>query len=156
MLIQQEMANRLAIECLRAIASLGGLDGRCLEQPEIRMALNAMISPYLCRKLSVAHAGAFVGAMDGLMNGGAQVNGAASMSGAGAPRVDDDSEVVAPTVDPDVVRARDAIRLVLKLLNVNSETPYIIWDNSTRAELTNYLKQQEERIIRTVFYIYLY
>lgn len=31
---------------------------------------------------------------------------------------------------------------ILKILNSNSETPYLIWDNSTRAELINFLEKQ--------------
>eukprot|EP01147_Barroeca_monosierra_P008081 gene8081-757_t len=36
----------------------------------------------------------------------------------------------------------------LKLFNGNTETPYLIWDNSTRAELTEYLEMQQEAIIK--------
>ena len=39
---------------------------------------------------------------------------------------------------------------VLKLLNSNTENPYLIWDNRTRAELTKYLEDQQKAIIRTV------
>lgn len=38
----------------------------------------------------------------------------------------------------------------LKLFNGNTETPYLIWDNSTRAELTEYLEMQQEAIIKKV------
>lgn len=38
---------------------------------------------------------------------------------------------------------------VLKFLNSNSETPYLIWDNGTRAELTKYVEDQQESVIRT-------
>nr|CAD7257436.1 unnamed protein product [Timema shepardi] len=31
---------------------------------------------------------------------------------------------------------------ILKILNSNCETPYLLWDNSTRAELSEYLEQQ--------------
>ncbi|XP_071822188.1 dnaJ homolog subfamily C member 13-like isoform X2 [Apostichopus japonicus] len=33
---------------------------------------------------------------------------------------------------------------VLKLLNNNTENPYLIWDNSTRAELTEFVSKQQE------------
>ena len=36
------------------------------------------------------------------------------------------------------------------MLNSNSENPYLIWDNRTRAELTKYLEEQQQSIIRTV------
>ena len=38
---------------------------------------------------------------------------------------------------------------VLKLLNSNTESPYIIWDNSTRTELREFLKEQQTSKIRT-------
>ncbi|KAF5295196.1 hypothetical protein FQA39_LY13201 [Lamprigera yunnana] len=34
--------------------------------------------------------------------------------------------------------------VILKTLNSNCETPYLIWDNGTRAELTEFLKTQRE------------
>ena len=39
---------------------------------------------------------------------------------------------------------------LLKTLNSNSENPYLIWDNRTRAELTKYLEEQQQSMIRTV------
>lgn len=38
---------------------------------------------------------------------------------------------------------------VLKLLNSNTENPYLIWDNATRAELVDYLETQQTDMIRT-------
>ncbi|MGH0124511.1 UNVERIFIED_CONTAM: hypothetical protein FKN15_018998 [Acipenser sinensis] len=37
---------------------------------------------------------------------------------------------------------------VLKLLNSNSENPYLIWNNGTRAELLEFLETQQEGIIK--------
>ncbi|XP_041101155.1 dnaJ homolog subfamily C member 13-like [Polyodon spathula] len=37
---------------------------------------------------------------------------------------------------------------VLKLLNSNSENPYLIWNNGTRAELLEFLESQQEGIIK--------
>jgi DnaJ family protein C protein 13 len=37
---------------------------------------------------------------------------------------------------------------VLKLLNSNSETPYLMWDNGTRAEVMDYLEQQQESCVK--------
>jgi DnaJ family protein C protein 13 len=37
----------------------------------------------------------------------------------------------------------------LKLLNTNSETPYILWDNSTRAELTKYVEDNQDSVVRS-------
>jgi len=42
---------------------------------------------------------------------------------------------------------------MLKLLNSNSENPLLIWDNSTRAELTEFLANEQQNKIRTVRYI---
>ena len=33
---------------------------------------------------------------------------------------------------------------VLRLLTSNSQTPYLIWNNATRAELTDYLEKQRD------------
>ena len=38
---------------------------------------------------------------------------------------------------------------MLKLLNSNTESPYLIWDNSTRTELREFLKEQQTSKIRT-------
>ncbi|KAF8773591.1 DnaJ subfamily C member 13 like protein [Argiope bruennichi] len=38
---------------------------------------------------------------------------------------------------------------ILKILNSNTENPYLIWDNATRAELTEYLKTQRKDKIRS-------
>ncbi|CAG2170123.1 unnamed protein product, partial [Oppiella nova] len=38
---------------------------------------------------------------------------------------------------------------VLKTLNSNIENPYLIWDNSTRAELTDYLETQQRETMRS-------
>ncbi|KAK2150998.1 hypothetical protein LSH36_380g05005 [Paralvinella palmiformis] len=38
---------------------------------------------------------------------------------------------------------------ILKILNSNTENPYLIWDNATRAELTEFLVDQEQQKIRT-------
>ncbi|XP_059089728.1 dnaJ homolog subfamily C member 13-like [Tigriopus californicus] len=38
---------------------------------------------------------------------------------------------------------------VLKLLNSNSETPYLVWDNGTRAELTDFLETESTSSVRT-------
>ena len=39
---------------------------------------------------------------------------------------------------------------VLKLLNSNSENPYLMWDNATRAELLDFLEKQQSAVVRTV------
>ena len=39
---------------------------------------------------------------------------------------------------------------LLKTLNSNTENPYLIWDNRTRTELTKYLEEQQQSMIRTV------
>lgn len=38
---------------------------------------------------------------------------------------------------------------ILKVLNSNTENPYLIWDNATRAELTEFLSEQQQSKIRT-------
>ena len=36
----------------------------------------------------------------------------------------------------------------LKLLNSNSESPYLVWDNGTRAELVQFLEEQRDSAVR--------
>ena len=38
---------------------------------------------------------------------------------------------------------------ILKTLNSNIENPYLIWDNSTRAEITDYLETQQRELMRS-------
>lgn len=39
---------------------------------------------------------------------------------------------------------------LLKILNSNTENPYLIWDNATRMELTEYLTDQQTKVMKTV------
>lgn len=45
--------------------------------------------------------------------------------------------------------SNDNPKEILKLLNSNTENPYLIWDNATRAELTEFLEAQQLRKIKT-------
>ncbi len=38
---------------------------------------------------------------------------------------------------------------MLKLLNTDSENPYLVWDMSTRAELTEFLENERTSSVRT-------
>ncbi|XP_074640124.1 dnaJ homolog subfamily C member 13-like isoform X2 [Tubulanus polymorphus] len=40
---------------------------------------------------------------------------------------------------------------LLKILNCNTENPYLLWDNMTRMELTEFLADQQQQKIRTIF-----
>ena len=40
------------------------------------------------------------------------------------------------------------------MLNSNTENPYLIWDNATRAELTEFLEREQSRKIETVNKLY--
>ena len=42
---------------------------------------------------------------------------------------------------------------MLKLFNSNTESPYLIWDNRTRAELKEYVSMQQTSHIRSVSFI---
>eukprot|EP00039_Didymoeca_costata_P023981 m.8876 g.8876 ORF g.8876 m.8876 type:complete len:2271 (-) comp3968_c0_seq1:482-7294(-) len=44
--------------------------------------------------------------------------------------------------------AHEDPKFVLKELNLNSENPYLIWDNATRAELIDFLEKQQEDHIK--------
>ena len=37
---------------------------------------------------------------------------------------------------------------VLKMLNSNSENPYLVWNNGTRSELTKFLEEQRDSAVR--------
>ena len=37
---------------------------------------------------------------------------------------------------------------VLKMLNSNSENPYLVWNNGTRSELTKFLEDQRDSAVR--------
>lgn len=45
--------------------------------------------------------------------------------------------------------SEDKAEELLKLLNSNTENPMLIWDNATRAELTEFLADQQQQIVRT-------
>ena len=53
----------------------------------------------------------------------------------------------------DVVESLIYFQL-LKLLNSNTENPYLIWDNATRAQLMEYLLDQQQKMIKTVNVFY--
>ncbi|XP_052814797.1 dnaJ homolog subfamily C member 13-like isoform X2 [Mya arenaria] len=38
---------------------------------------------------------------------------------------------------------------LLKILNSNTENPYLIWDNATRAQLTEFLTDQQQQMMKT-------
>ncbi|XP_018321035.1 dnaJ homolog subfamily C member 13 isoform X1 [Agrilus planipennis] len=87
---QQEIANRLAKESIRACVRLGGYgqgEEETPHNPLTRSILEALLTPYIANQLG--------------------------------------------TEKPE---------RILKTLNSNSETPYLIWDNSTRAELLEFLE----------------
>ena len=42
---------------------------------------------------------------------------------------------------------------VLKVLNSNTQNPYLLWDNATRTELTEYLKIQQKQAVGTVSWL---
>ena len=50
----------------------------------------------------------------------------------------------------DRVRREQLVFQILKVLNCNTENPYLIWDNATRMELNEFLTDQQHQKIRTV------
>lgn len=44
----------------------------------------------------------------------------------------------------------DFLSQLLKLLNSNTENPYLLWDNGTRAELLEFLQDQQQQTIKKV------
>ncbi|KAI4878723.1 hypothetical protein NFI96_021841, partial [Prochilodus magdalenae] len=147
---QQEVANSLAKLSLVALGRLGGYScaagspegesevetnggenvGPPPENPTIRKSLAAMLTPYTARKLGTSSP-----AEVRIKNG--ERGGVASHSRA-AP--------VNRFINGSLNSA--ALIKVLKLLNSNSENPYLIWNNGTRAELIEFLEAQQESNIK--------
>ncbi|XP_034835382.1 dnaJ homolog subfamily C member 13 isoform X1 [Maniola hyperantus] len=87
---KQEVANRLATQCVAALAALYGPHEEASEvDDDVCRALHALLTPHLCEKLG----------------------------------------------------SSDTHEL-LKTLTSNWKTPYLVWDNSTRAELQEALRNQ--------------
>ncbi|XP_069765063.1 dnaJ homolog subfamily C member 13 isoform X1 [Narcine bancroftii] len=57
---------------------------------------------------------------------------------------------LAALLSPYVSRrlSKDGPSEILKLLNSNTESPYLIWSNGTRAELLEFLERQQESMIK--------
>ncbi|XP_045490709.1 dnaJ homolog subfamily C member 13 isoform X1 [Pieris rapae] len=85
---KQEIANRLAVQCVRALSALyGPHEETSAMDDNVKEALHLLLTPYLCSKLA----------------------------------------------NPDSHE-------LLKTLTSNWRTPYLVWDNSTRAELREMLR----------------
>mmetsp|Transcript_15543 Transcript_15543/g.46103 ORF Transcript_15543/g.46103 Transcript_15543/m.46103 type:complete len:2307 (-) Transcript_15543:50-6970(-) len=81
----------------------------------------------------------------------ARLGGYKARGGAGTPENPTVQKIVRSLITPYLnsqISGKDNMP-VLKLLNSNSETPYLIWDNGTRAELTDYLEAEQEKAIKT-------
>lgn len=141
---QQEVANSLAKLSLVALGRLagytsavtpedgpageangGGAANHPPENPSIRKSLAAMLTPYISRKL-----------------------------GSNTPA--DVREKSRCCIERKKYKLYCVIYVflpclqVLKLLNSNSENPYLIWNNGTRAELMEFLEAQQESNIKRV------
>lgn len=93
---QQEVNNNLARLSIKALAKLSGFlegDDATPDNPAVQKSLNAMLTPYVVRKLK-----------------------------------------------------KESPHDILKLLNSNIDNPYLIWDNGTRAELGEFLEQNQENL----------
>ncbi|XP_063063073.1 dnaJ homolog subfamily C member 13-like isoform X1 [Engraulis encrasicolus] len=122
---QQEVANSLAKLCVVALARLGGYGS-----------------------MAGAGAGDHVEGGDGAANGG-QANGLDGLAGT-PPENPTIRKSLAAMLTPYISRrlASGTPAEVLKLLNSNSENPYLIWDNATRVELLEFLQTQQESNIK--------
>jgi len=95
---KQAECNRLAIQSVRALARLGGYlpePDMTPDNPIVKEALNAMLSPYISKQLH-----------------------------------------------------KDIPHETLKIINSNSENPYLVWNNGTRSELTQFLEEQRDSAVR--------
>ena len=67
---------------------------------------------------------------------------------------DEEDELSEPTKPPMQYRND----FVLKLLNSNTEDPYLIWDNATRAELLDFVERNRnsnENIVKKLIIIFM-
>ncbi|XP_023328115.1 dnaJ homolog subfamily C member 13 [Eurytemora carolleeae] len=95
---KQAIANRLAIQSIKALARLGGYLAEpdlTPDNPIVKEGLSAMMTPYLAKQLH-----------------------------------------------------KNIPHETLKLLNSNSENPYLVWNNGTRSELTQFLEEQRDSAVR--------
>lgn len=135
---QQEQNNRLAEAALRACAALAGyrlpLDAQTLAAPAVAVAVDS--EP-----------------------GHAQANAATAAEPVsdGCPDNPSVQQSLRTLLTPFVCRRLQdqSPAWLLKLLTSNCQTPYLIWDNATRAELLGYLEDQQLSLIRTVGFMLL-
>lgn len=135
---QQQVCNSLAKLSVVALGRLAGYSGARgpedepsggelpPENPAIRKSLAAMLTPYISRRL------------------GRSSPAEVQRNTVHTQRLDRWAVVVSSCVLPLFSLQ------VLKLLNSNSENPYLIWNNGTRAELMEFLEEQQESSIKRV------
>jgi len=116
---QQETANSIARVCVKACARLAGFSGYYLSEEEQQQQQLPQ------------------GSTSGALPGG---------------QVDKNNRVMQALVSLVTPYLARNISMsppeILKLMNSNSQTPYLIWDNATRAELRAYLENEREHLYK--------
>ncbi|KAI3415622.1 hypothetical protein GPALN_005220 [Globodera pallida] len=149
---QQAVLNRLARSCCEALACLAGFRPDTPDNDGVQNSLRAMLTPFICRQMQLARLALPVSvpqlhAYEETPQKGEQ-SAELPPSAAAAPnggahqqkfngQAEDEDEEDLVNAKPAVVQCRNDS--VLKLLNSNTEDPYLIWDNSTRAELLDFV-----------------
>ncbi|XP_073797395.1 dnaJ homolog subfamily C member 13 isoform X1 [Danio rerio] len=131
---QQEALNRLARRSARALGRLAGL--RALEEPEEEE-----------EEEEANGGGANTDNTPAQANTAAQANTPTQANTPENPAV---RKSLSAMLTPYLCRrlGSSSPAEVLKLLNSNCESPHLIWNNSTRAELLEFLEEQQESNIR--------
>ncbi|KAL3096073.1 hypothetical protein niasHS_005832 [Heterodera schachtii] len=143
----QAVLNRLARNCCEALACLAGFRPDTPDNDGVQKSLRAMLTPFICRQMQLARIALPVnvsqfGDDDEIAQNvkqKQQPNSSAKSPNGGGQNADEDEEGMA-NAKPNVEQCRNDF--VLKLLNANTEDPYLIWDNSTRAELLDFVDKQ--------------
>ncbi|KAL7076697.1 hypothetical protein ACQ4LE_003778 [Meloidogyne hapla] len=155
---QQSTLNRLARSCCEALACLAGYRPNTPDNDGVQNSLRAMLTPYICRQMQLASPSLAVNLnqsdeedeepqteIKSKSNNSTMANGKIVQNDGrqncqptnNLTSVEDDDVEDIPITKPPVQYRND---FVLKLLNSNTHDPYLIWDNSTRAELLDFVE----------------
>uniref|UniRef100_A0A915P4T0 J domain-containing protein n=1 Tax=Meloidogyne floridensis TaxID=298350 RepID=A0A915P4T0_9BILA len=160
---QQSTLNRLARSCCEALACLAGYRPNTPDNDGVQNSLRAMLTPYICRQMQLASCSLAVNLnqsdeekeeeeesqkeeieksknnKNSIIENGKIVLNNGKENNCQPNSVDDDAclEEDLPVTKPPIQYRND---FVLKLLNSNTFDPYLIWDNSTRAELLDFVE----------------
>lgn len=75
----------------------------------------------------------------------------AGLDGGACPPHDGARKALSALLTPYLARKLGVLPApeLLRILTANTESPYLIWDNGTRAELRDYLREQQRSVVRS-------